>query len=157
MSVVIWRIATEAPAFHASDISGNGAKLTGGRWNSAGIAVLYCSSNIALAALETLSYLNAGLLPFNRYLVRIEIPDDLWGKRSELDPLPGGWDAVPSGLSSRTAGDKWVMQGTSPLLVVPSVIIPEETNILISPIHPENAKISATAVKRWIFDPRFFK
>ncbi|MES2265073.1 MAG: RES family NAD+ phosphorylase, partial [Pseudomonadota bacterium] len=82
MSVALWRIAVEAPAYPANDISGAGAKKSGGRWNSVGTAMVYCSQNIALATLETLSYLRTGSLPYNRFLVRIDIPDKVWDDRA---------------------------------------------------------------------------
>lgn len=156
MTVALWRIAVEAPTYTANDMTGTGAKITGGRWNNAGTPMVYTSVNIALATLETLSYLRAGSLPFNRYLVRVDVPDEVWARREEMNPLPGGWDAIPSGLTSRKAGDDWIASNRSPLLVVPSVIVPDEHNILIHPAHPETAKIVATTVKRWVYDPRFF-
>jgi RES domain-containing protein len=156
LTVVAWRIAVEAPNYRANDMSGTGAKLTGGRWNSLGTRMVYSSVNIALAALETLSQIRTSVLPFNRFLVRIDIPDDLWKKRKVLDSLPGGWNAVPAGFTSRKIGDAWVASGESALLVVPSVIIPDEQNILINPVHPETSNILATTVKRWEADPRFF-
>jgi RES domain-containing protein len=152
----VWRIAAEVPEHAANDMSGASAKRSGGRWNSEGVALLYSSVNISLAALETLSYLTFGPSPFNRFLVRIDIPHDVWDKRHLLDPMPAGWDAVPSGLTSRKVGDDWIAQRYSPLLIVPSVIIPDESNILINPSHPDVSRIIATTVKRWIFDPRFF-
>jgi RES domain-containing protein len=53
MTVAVWRIGTEAPTYAANDLSGNGARITGGRWNSKGVPVVYSASNIALATLET--------------------------------------------------------------------------------------------------------
>jgi RES domain-containing protein len=156
LTCVIWRIAVEAPAYAANDLSGAGAKLTGGLWNSIGTPMVYCSANIALAALETLSFIRTGSLPFNRYLIRIEVPDDIWEMREAPNPLPANWDAVPSGLTSRMAGDDWIASGRTPLLEVPSVIIPDECNILINPLHPAVARITATTVRRWAHDPRFF-
>lgn len=156
MTISLWRIAVEAPDYTANDMTGTGAKITGGRWNTPGTPMVYCASNIALATLETLSYLRSGSLPFNRFLVRIDVPDDVWALRETLRPLPGGWDAIPSGVASRKAGDIWVTSNRSPLLLVPSVIVPEEHNLLINPAHPEAAKIIAVTVKRWIYDPRFF-
>ena len=102
---VLWRIAVETPAYPVSDLSGTGARITGGRWNSQGAPVVYCSTSIALATLETVHYLRGGGLPFNRYLVRIAIPDGVWNARQVLDPFPGGWDAIPAGLSGKRAGD----------------------------------------------------
>lgn len=156
MTVPVWRIAVEAPAYAANDLSGTGAKMTGGRWNSKGKPVVYCSTNIALATLETVHYLSSGGLPFNRYLVRIDIPDAVWAARLVLDPLPVGWDAIPAGLTARAAGDGWIGSGASALLLVPSVIVSDEYNVLINPQHSEAGAIVATSVKRWSYDPRFF-
>lgn len=156
MTVAVWRIAVEAPAYTADDLSGMGAKLTGGRWNSIGTPVLYCATSIALATLETVHYLRAGGLPFNRYLVRVDIPDAPWKARRTLDPLPGGWDAIPAGATARAAGDAWIASASSALLLVPSVLVPDECNVLVNPRHPEAAGIVATTVKRWHYDPRFF-
>ncbi|RZI40390.1 RES domain-containing protein [Herbaspirillum sp. HC18] len=156
MTVALWRIAVEAPTYTANDMTGTGAKLTGGRWNNPGTPMVYTSANIALATLETLSYLRTSSLPFNRYLVRIDVPDDVWALLEVLDPLPGRWDAIPSGFTSRKTGDDWIASRRSPLLAVPSVIVPDEQNILINPVHPETPKIIARTLKRWTFDPRFF-
>jgi RES domain-containing protein len=156
MTVPVWRIAVEAPTYAANDLSGTGAKMTGGRWNSKGTPVVYSAANIALATLETVHYLSGGGLPFNRYLVRIDIPDAVWAARQMLDPLPGGWDAIPAGMTARTAGDAWIASGATALLLVPSVIVPDEYNVLINPQHGDVAAIVATTLKRWIYDPRFF-
>ena len=156
MTTAPWRIAVEAPAWAANDLSGMGAKITGGRWNSIGTPMLYCSANIALATLETLRFIRTGPLPLNRYLVRIEVPDPVWDMREVLSPLPAAWDAIPSGLASRRAGDQWVASRRSPLLAVPSVIVPDECNVLINPLHPAIARVVATTVRRWVYDPRFF-
>jgi RES domain-containing protein len=156
MSVPVWRIGVEAPTYAANDLSGTGAKMTGGRWNSKGTPVVYCASNIALATLETVHYLRSGSLPFNRYLVRIDVPDAVWGARQVLDPLPAGWDAIPAGKTARAAGDGWIASGSSALLLVPSVIVPDEFNVLLNPQHGDAALIVATALRRWIYDPRFF-
>jgi RES domain-containing protein len=156
MTVSVWRIATETPTYTADDMTGTGTKITGGRWNSKGTPMVYCAENIALAILETVHYIATGGLPFNRYLVRIDIPDAVWAARNVLTPLPGGWDAVPAGLTAKLAGDAWVAASAEALLVVPSVIVPDEYNILINPHHADANMIVATTIKRWIYDPRFF-
>lgn len=156
MTVSVWRIAVEGPAYAANDLSGTGAKMTGGRWNSKGTPVVYCATNIALATLETVHYLSTGGMPFNRYLVRIDIPDVVWDARQVLAPLPVGWDAVPAGLTARTAGDGWIASGAAALLLVPSVIVPDEYNVLINPQHGSAASLTATSIRRWVYDPRFF-
>lgn len=152
----IWRIAVESKDYPAGDLSGAGAGKTGGRWNSPGTAIVYCSSNIALAALETLAHLRAGALPYNRFLVRVTIPGEIWSRRETVSEPPGGWDALPHGLASTEFGNAWVKQFRSALLCVPSVIIPDETNVLLNPAHPDAAAIEATALHKFRYDPRFF-
>ncbi len=159
MSRTAWRIATDTPAYQADDLSGEGAKQTGGRWNEAGIAIVYASETRALACLETIVHLNAGGLPLNRYLVEITIPDDVWRRaRVETAPsLPVGWDAQPAGQVSLRLGRDWARSRACAILVVPSAIVPEESNILINPVHPDTARITARKHRRWLYDPRLTK
>ena len=71
--------------------------------------------------------------------------------------LPVGWDAEPAGRASIQFGTDWVRSGTSALLMVPSVIVPEEVNVLVNPRHPDSAGITAKKVRRWLYDPRLAK
>jgi RES domain-containing protein len=159
LSQTVWRIATDTPAYEADDLSGAGAKATGGRWNAVGVAVVYTSQTRALACLETVVHLNAGGLPLNRYLVAVTIPDDLWtnAQMTTSASVPVGWDAEPAGRTSIDFGTNWMRWGTSALLVVPSVIVPEEFNILVNPQHPGSARITAAKVRKWLYDPRLTK
>ncbi|RKP50889.1 RES family NAD+ phosphorylase [Trinickia fusca] len=157
MTVPLWRIAALTPAYSAEDMSGGGAKATGGRWNAKGVAVLYTSENRSLACLETLVHVVSGALPLNRVLVRIDVPDDVWQAATYFDPddpKSVGWDVEPAGMSSIDAGTDWANSGASALLVVPSVLIPEEANVLINPAHPDAAKITATKIRKWTYDAR---
>lgn len=156
MTVAAWRIATDTPSYIAEDLTGAGAKTTGGRWNRAGTAMIYCASSIALACLETVVHLNAGALPFNRYLVRIDIPDDVWAGAQVLTAAkaPVGWDALPSGKVSLDYGESWIARKKTALLLVPSTIVPEEANVLINPAHADAARIAAAKLRRWLYDPR---
>lgn len=137
-------------------MTGTGAKLSGGRWNDVGVPMVYTASTRALACLETIVHLNAGGLPFNRYLVEVEIPDDLWSAAEVVNAtsLPIGWDAEPAGNVSVDFGSVWVAPVSSAVLRVPSVIVPEEENILINPVHPDATRIVARKVRRWLYDPR---
>jgi RES domain-containing protein len=156
LSSVVWRIATDTPDYEADDLSGKGAEKTGGRWNKVGTKVVYTAESRALACLETVVHLNSGALPFNRYLVEVEIPDEVWSQaqRETSTSLPVGWDSEPAGKVSIDFGTKWLHAMTSALLVVPSVIIPEEFNVLINPDHPDSAAITARKVRKWLYDPR---
>jgi RES domain-containing protein len=152
----VWRIAADTPTYEADDLSGAGAKITGGRWNEKGTAVLYCAENISLAAMETLVHLNAGGLPLNRYLVRIDIPDDVWAAAERLDAstAPVGWDALPAGRASIAYGTAWLASKRSACLMVPSIITPEERNVLINPSHSDAVRITAKKVRKWLYDLR---
>ena len=155
-SVAVWRIATDTPAYEADDLSGKGAELKGGRWNRPGHAVIYAGSTIALACLETVVHLNQSGLPLNRFLVRIDIPSTVWAARSVVlaADLPVGWSAIPEGKVSLDAGDAWLQAGDVAVLIVPSVIVPEESNILINAAHPDAALIRASKVRAWFYDAR---
>lgn len=159
MSRTVWRIATDTPTYEADDLSGAGAKATGGRWNTAGVPLVYTSETRALACLETVVHLNAGGLPLNRYLVAVTIPDDVWANAQTERPasLAVGWDAEPAGRASIEFGTDWIRSNSSALLFVPSVIVPEEINVLISPQHSASARITATKVRKWLYDPRLTK
>jgi len=152
----VWRIGVDAPLYRADDTSGTGARLTGGRWNPAGVPLLYCSETPSLACLETLVHLGASSLPFKRYLVAIDIPDEVWSRRQvmEVATLAIGWDAVPAGQVSMDIGGDWAKRGASAVLLVPSSIVPEDCVILINPLHPDAAGISAKKVRKWVYDRR---
>lgn len=159
MTRLIWRIATDTPHYTADDATGEGAKRSGGRWNRKGLSVIYSAESIALALLETFVHLDSSSLPFNRYLVRIGVPDKIWKKATVLQPtsLDVGWDAEPPGKISLDAGDEWLTRGGSLLFRVPSVIVPLECNVLINPQHPEATELKFEKMQKWTYDARMVK
>ena len=156
VSYTVWRIASDTPLYEAHDLSGIGAEQTGGRWNRKGTPMVYASVSRSLACLETVVHFSSGdALPLNRYLVQISIPIALWKSRMELDPAHHvGWDAEPPGKASMDWGTAWIQGKTTLLAQVPSVIVPEEHNILINPRHPDAAKLAAVKVRKWTYDQR---
>lgn len=120
----------------AEAFSGKGGLFAAGRWNSIGGLVVYTSESVSLAYLEKLAHLDAGN-PFNNLLLyEIEIPDYLIEIRPEAS-LPDGWDMRPPGPASRAVGDRWFAEKRSVALLVPSVIVEQERNALINPLHPK--------------------
>ncbi|WP_293880592.1 RES family NAD+ phosphorylase [Sphingomonas sp.] len=156
MSQSLWRIGTDTHGYSASDLSGTGARLSGGRWNDIGIGVVYTSCTRSLACLETVVHLGAEELPLNRYLIEIAVPDDIWATAEHLDHLtaPVGWDAHPAGIESTNFGSAWTISQRTVLLFVPSTIVLEESNVLINPAHPDAARITAKKMRKWIYDHR---
>lgn len=159
MSRTVWRIATDTPGYQADDLSGAGARASGGRWNQAGVPLVYASETRALACLETVVHLNARGLPLNRYLVAVTIPDDVWtrARTESATSLKVGWDAEPAGQVSIRFGTDWIRSASSALLIVPSVIVPEEFNILVNPTHSDAARITASKTRKWLYDHRLTK
>lgn len=156
MSRSLWRIAADTPSYEADDLSGRGAERSGGRWNEPGLPAVYASESRALACLETIVHLNAGGLPFNRYLVEITVPEALWhsARRETAASLPVGWEARPAGRASLRFGSDWLRSGASALLLLPSALVPEEGNVLINPRHADAGRVTARKLRRWLYDPR---
>ena len=156
MTVSLWRIATDTPLWTAEDMAGKGSAHKGARWNHAGEHVTYTATSVSLAAWETRAHFGKGAkLPWNRYLVRVDVPDNVWAARETLLRPPAvGWDAIPEGLVSRAAGSAWLSVGRTALLAVPSVIIVEEDNVLINPAHADAFRIMAVKVRRFVYDHR---
>jgi RES domain-containing protein len=155
--VRLWRIGTETRTYAADDLSGAGAALRPGRWNAAGEAVVYTAPTLALAVLETAAYVDAAGLPYNRFVITIDVPAPIWRKRRTMRAasLPGGWDAVPSGMSSEQIGSRWLASGDSAVLLIPSVIVPEEFNVLINPAHADARAITARSGRRFDYNTLF--
>lgn len=157
MTIALWRIATDTPTWTAEDMAGKGAAAKGARWNGVGEHAVYASTSIALAAWETRAHLGkaAARLPFNRFLVRIDVPNGVWAARERLPtPLPVGWNAIPEGMVSRSLGSAWLTATSAALLLVPSVIIEEEDNVIINPAHGDARHLNATKVRRFLYDHR---
>ncbi|HMO45044.1 MAG TPA: RES family NAD+ phosphorylase [Rubrivivax sp.] len=97
MTVHLWRVASDTPGWTAEDMSGKGAASKGARWNHPGERVTYAAASISLAAWETRAHFGRGAaLPWNRLLVRIDVPDDVWAARELLawPPIIGEEDNV---------------------------------------------------------------
>ena len=151
--MIFYRLET----LHCSDpgeaFSGEGGLHAAGRWNSLGTRIVYASSSVALACLETLAHMRTPRRLEERWLFAIEIPDDLIQEPS-IGDLPARWDSEPAGAASRNIGDQWVMEQRSVALLVPSVIVQVEQNALINPRHSAFRIDSVKPPVRFRYDPR---
>ncbi len=163
--ITIWRIASQGLTWAADDLSGTGAALHPGRWNSRDRPIVYTSSSIALACLETVVHLAGDdPPPFLRQLVRITIPSHHWQQRKVFAAEEvSGWELAPSPEDSQACfaatqdwGDDWLLNLESLIAEVPSVIVPEESNLLINPSHPAHGEVVADIVRPWVYDTRLF-
>lgn len=139
---------------YSHDLSGEGAKLFGGRWNSKGIPVVYASLTVSLSLLEMLIHSSSYDEIKSNMLVSIEVP----GSAADKIAAPGLTKNWQSDIEyCRYIGDAWLLSKKSLLMKVPSVIIPDEYNMLINPAHPSFKKITIASVKKFHFDTRMFK
>ncbi len=128
--MIIYRLAKT----EFCDISGEGAKRFGGRWNLPGYAALYGSSSISSALLERLTidpelfaaerYVQYSVMEFNCPDALITIP--------LLKHLPKGWDAIPPQRASQDYGTNLLQSGIL-CFGVPSVVDKSSTNFIINP------------------------
>lgn len=150
--MLVWRIVR--PAYVENPLSGEGAERAGTRWTSAGIRVAYASTSRALAVLEMLVHVIRERLPLDAVLVPIEVPDDFI---AGVPHLSEGWNRLPYGPASHDIGDRWVAEGSSLAMFVPSAILPAERNILINPAHAHFRRIRIGKPEPHAFDRRLFR
>lgn len=141
----------------SSAFTGEGAKLTGGRWNTSGVPAVYCASSLSLATLEVLVHLEDTEILANYFsYFRIEIPDSIVAALDTAE-LPENWKDESAMLATRALGDSWLQSMKSAVLSVPSAVTPGELNFLLNPRHPDFGKIGIGAVQTFLADPRLVK
>jgi len=146
-----WRLVKTKYLANAFD--GEGARLSGGRWNSHGVSVVYVSQSLSLALVEALVHLkDSGILPAYS-AVRVEF-DEALITTVALTDLPPNWKSHPAPAETRAIGDTWVAGNASALLRVPSVVVPSEFNYVINPNYPDFPLIRMEAPIPFPFDPR---
>ncbi len=148
-----WRICRRRYASEAA--SGEGARLYGGRWNSRGLRMVYASTSLALAAVETFVNLEPNLRPVDLVSIEGEIPKSLKIDRLDQSLLPKTWYATRD-ESLRRFGDEWVKAGKTVGLIVPSAAIRGEWNVLLNPAHADFRKITLEEPRAFEFDVRMF-
>ena len=122
-----------------------GTSLFGGRWNSPGGAVIYGSLSESCAIPERLVHTGGvGHLPSSQRLVIATVPKSVTVERCGAASLPSGWGDEES-PSARAFGDRWLVEGRSAVLIVPSVIATSDFNALVHPNHPHAQFIEVAA------------
>ena len=135
--------------------SGTGAMLVGGRFNSPGRPVIYATSTFAGAMLEVLVHARIGKVPKTHGWVEATVPDDVPVERHTAETLPVGWNAAAL-QEARRFGDAWLTESRTALLVVPSVVVRAESNVLVNPAHPDAARIVVNEPQPVVWDERLF-
>jgi RES domain-containing protein len=142
----LWRLCRRPHA----DLSGEGARIFGGRWNSPGRPVVYLAEHPALAALEVRVHLDLPfeLLPNDFVLMRVQVPDGLIAEVA---------DASVAVSETVATGDAWLAEGRSAALRVPSVLLPYAWNVLLNPRHADVTRAGIGGIEAFHFDPRLWE
>lgn len=134
--------------------SGIGAALFGGRWNTRGVHMVYASQSQSLAALEIAVHLNNTAVLAAYSVCSLQIPDNLC-ESVGVEDLPGGWDEmVVNPLEAQSWGDLWIASGATPVVKVPSVVMPSEWNFLVNPKHEDFGQLAFGKIQSFRYDQR---
>ena len=151
--MLVWRISSAA----WSELGGEGARLAGGRWNSPGTPVVYMSATLSLAALELFVHLDPEDDPNDLIAGSAEIPPTLEIEYIRVKRLTREWRQYPAPEALAEIGTQWVGRGKTPILCVPSAVIPQERNYLLNPAHADFGRIRVNDPVPFHLDPRMWK
>jgi RES domain-containing protein len=133
--------------------SGDGAREYGGRWNLPGVPMVYAAETRALAALESLAHYAGAERRIAFVIFELEVPDPLV-MRLAPDRLPRDWRSEEPSASTQLLGSQWQQAGESVALLVPSVLIPQESCLLLNPDHADTRRIMIGYPAAFEFDSR---
>ncbi len=86
--------------------------------------------------------------------VEIDIPDDVAVRAIGVGSLPEDWRLYPAPPELQKLGDEWLADRSTPVLQVPSSVIPREANYLLNPLHPDLPRITVASVAPFTYDSR---
>jgi RES domain-containing protein len=144
-------------AFAEGAFSGEGARHTGGRWNSKGVSVVYAAESLALALLEIVVAVGGISLPKDYLYASVEIPSGIRVEHVDPVTLPSRWYVYPAPHELAECGDRWIHEGKSVALVVPSAITRIEENVLLNPAHADFKHLVISGAKPVPVDTRLIK
>ena len=114
---------------------------------------MYTSSTLALAALETLVHFETPEEPEDLVAIAADIPEALEILSIRAEDLPEGWTRDPAPVALADLGTRWAHERSSPVLAVPSAVIPQELNYLLNPLHAHFKRIRVGKPEPFRFDP----
>ena len=142
---------------YCNDLSGNGAKLFGGRWNSEGRPALYTASSRALALLETIAHAPAKMFQSKAYILITIFAPDTDFHSIDVNDLPEGWDAPDIHPFTQKNGDSFLIENKKLILSAPSVLMPEENIYVLNPGYAGMKKVKIIRKRQIHFDRRIEK
>jgi RES domain-containing protein len=154
----IWRLCREP--FASEAFSGEGARRFGGRWNSRGVPMVYASTSLALAVIELFVHLEPGQAPDDLVYLSALLPEGEPARTLKSAELPPAWwadNAAAGAATTRDLGDARIRARSSLALMVPSVPIRAEWNVLLNPLHPRMGELQIEPPQPFCFDARMFR
>jgi RES domain-containing protein len=151
--VKVWRLSRKKNVA----FDGEGSRLAGGRWNRRGTAIVYTSATLSLAVLEYFVNLPAAAAPQDLVAIAAEVPQDLPMSSVEAESLPRGWRKYPAPEALAEIGTRWAEEVKTPILAVPSAVVPQEKNYLLNPAHPRFREIRIGKPEPLSLDTRMWK
>ena len=151
--MIIYRLAR---AQFKNDLSGKGAEVAGGRWNSIGVPMLYTAESRALCALEIAVHTPLNVVPVDYFMATLYIPDTIAITEIRPDKLPVHWNAFPASKQTQNLGNNFLKECKFLAMRVPSAIVPGDHNILFNPNHPDFKTLKIVTIDPFEFDQRLF-
>ncbi|WP_026450648.1 RES family NAD+ phosphorylase [Aequorivita capsosiphonis] len=151
------RIYRITKTHYIEDLSGEGARLYGGRWNMVGDAMLYFAQNLSLSLLEIIVHVDYAELPLEYSFIEVEIPDSSIKEIQSIDFIKPKWSTEEAVNQLQMFGSKWLKKSEALAMKVPSAVLHQEHNILINPSHKDFGKLKIIRKDKMDFDPRLLR
>jgi len=136
----------------AKDLTGQGAFLYGGRWNSPGKYAVYTAENNLLAALEVALRVPLTNISSDYVMIPILAPDSA----TVYSPtLPKNWNRNPK--LTQQIGNEFLEANKFLLMKVPSALMSNTFNFLINPKHKLFKEVKVNKPESLLFDERLIK
>ena len=148
----VWRICKRKHLDSA--FSGIGGLYAQARWTPQGFKVVYTAESLALASLEVFVHTESDRIPL--VAIRAFLPEDIAMTVVDVNSLPEDWQSMAAYPTLQNIGKQWLQKQVSPVLKVPSSIIPVEFNYLLNPQHPD-LQLTLEPALRFNFDNRMWK
>ncbi len=148
----VWRIC--ASKYRETAFSGIGGLYVPGRWHFQGVKIVYTAESLALASLEIFVHLESDNVPL--VAIKAWLGDEMEIEEITSDRLPDSWQETSAYPQLQKLGRDWLREQRTPILKVPSAVVPVEFNYLLNPQHPK-LKVDLEPPIVFKFDRRMWK
>lgn len=140
----LWRLYRRA---HGPGVDGAGGLYAAGRWHELGSRVVYFGASPAIVVLEKLAHIDPAALPSD--LILAHYAGDVGVEEVSAKDVN-----LQDATETRARGALFLQQGKVCVLRVPSIVVPEENNLVLNPLHPDAQKIVLVHARPFSFDGR---